>query len=277
VDQSELKPEIDVYGLSDVGKVREVNEDGFLVARLSKKVESLYSSLGDAEGLSGHQDSQALLFVVADGVGGSDHGQLASRTAIESLGANIQEAAGCYFGHSVSEEDELLVKLEEAIERAHEKVIERRSGSGSAATTVTLVTLIWPRGYVLHVGDSRGYYLNSGRLRQFTRDQTMAEKLIDEGVIQEGDEVTKRFRNVLTRAVGSSDAKPVVGLVDFEPGDSLLLCSDGLTKHVDDETIQSVMLSDLSARGVCEDLLQRALEGGGRDNITILAARMGSP
>ncbi len=265
----------DLYGLTHVGKVRERNEDQFLIARLQKTSETLFSSLEDegAQGVNAHEESEALLLMVADGVGGSDEGQLASRTAIESLNEQIKRVAGCYFGLGIDDEHELLTQLEDAVEGAHQAVMKKRGAHSSGATTLTLVTLIWPTAYVLHVGDSRGYYLQAERLRQFTRDQTMAEHLIDHGVLDEGDEQVKKYEHVLTSAVGSHTATPVVSLLDLDPGDSLLLCSDGLTKHVDDAQIESVLRGAGSAQQACEGLLDLALEGGGRDNITIVVVR----
>lgn len=265
----------DLFGLTHVGKVRERNEDQFLVARLHKTAETLFSSLaeGEAEGVSSHEESQALLMMVADGVGGSDQGQLASRTAIESLREQIKRVAGCYFGLGIEDEHELLTLLEEAVEGAHQDVIRKRGVDSSGATTLTLVTLIWPTAYVLHIGDSRGYYLQEERMRQFTRDQTVAEQLLDQGLFEEGDAAIKKFEHVLTGAVGSHTATPTVSLLDLDPGDSLLLCSDGLTKHVDDATIEQELRSGDSAKAICERLVELALEGGGRDNITVVVGR----
>ena len=266
----------DLYGLTHVGKVRQRNEDQFLVARLKKTSKTLFSSLDEeeSEGVSAHEESDALLLMVADGVGGSDQGQLASRTAVESLNEQLKRVAGCYFGLGIDDEHELITQLEEAVESAHQDVVRKRGEQSSGATTLTLVTLIWPTAYVLHVGDSRGYYLQADRLRQFTRDQTLAEQLIDQGVLEEGDAAVKKFEHVLTQAVGSHTATPTVSLLDLDPGDSLLLCSDGLTKHVDDETLEDVLRNGGSAKAICERLLELALDGGGRDNITVIVGHM---
>ncbi len=157
--------------------------------------------------------------------------------------------------------------------RADDTVRRSFGGRRGPATTLTLVTLIWPRGYIVHVGDSRAYYLHNGKLRQITRDQTMGDLFVDEGVMSEGEVEKAGLRNVLSSALGA-DMSPSVGLIDFEPDDVLLLCTDGLTKHVPDQAIHEALSRRETAEATCRGLVQGALAGGGSDNVSVIVARM---
>ena len=137
------------------------------------------------------------------------------------------------------------------------------------------MTLIWPRGYIFHVGDSRGYYLRGERLQQFTRDQTVGEFMVDAGLLSEEQAREGGLDNMLTHAIGGDESTPAVGLLDFREGDILLLCYDGLTKHVSDGAIKDVLSRAPTAESACQELLEMALAGGGSDNITVVVARMG--
>ena len=156
------------------------------------------------------------------------------------------------------------------MERGHERLKEMFQTQGGPATTVTLVTLVWPRAYVIHVGDSRGYFFRNGRLKQFTRDQTMGNYLVDIGAVTEQHAQKAGLYNVLSSAVGG-DFVPTVGVVDLEVGDVLLLCTDGLTKHVTDDRIAEV-LSKEPPEAAAQWLIDDALAGGGTDNVTVVVA-----
>jgi protein phosphatase len=267
---------IDTFGLTDTGKVRSQNEDQFLLASLDKSLSLQHTSLPDPEALGQFGRASAQLFIVADGVGGVAGGQLASGTAVQALAEYIGRTAGCYYNYDVDVENEFLEQLERAVERAHERVRAFAGKGQGPATTVTMVTLVWPRAYVIHVGDSRGYYLRQGRLRQFTRDQTMGELLVDEGVVTEEQARSSRLDNVLASAVGG-DLHPSIGLVDLQYDDSLLLCTDGLTKHVSDDQITEALQQGESAEQICRQLVTAALEDGGTDNVTVVVGRMNPP
>ena len=143
------------------------------------------------------------------------------------------------------------------------------------ATTLTLFIGIWPKIYLVQIGDSRYYLLREGVLTQVSRDQTIAQDLIDQGVLARAH--ASRWADVLSSAIGGSYARPVVTRIDQDRSYVHLLCSDGLTKHVSDEQIAERLRSMTSAQQVCEDLLQDALDGGGTDNITIIVGRAVSP
>ena len=141
------------------------------------------------------------------------------------------------------------------------------------ATTLTLFLSVWPRAYLLQVGDSRCYLLRNGELTQITRDQTMAQEMVDLGIMKPEQVAGTRLEHTLTSSIGGSHNQPTVTRFDMNWGHVLLLCSDGLTRHVSDDRIREVLRSMTSARQACETLLQEALDGGGTDNITVVVAR----
>jgi protein phosphatase len=132
---------------------------------------------------------------------------------------------------------------------------------------------VWPRGYLLQVGDSRGYLLRNGELTQITRDQTMAQEMVELGVMNAKEAAGTRFAHTLTSSIGGSQTDPKVTRFEMAWGHVVLLCSDGLTRHVSDARIGDVLRSMTSARQACETLLQDALDGGGSDNITLVVGR----
>lgn len=266
---------VDVFGRTDVGRARERNEDHFLTARLGKSMEVLQTNLRNARELARLERTDAWLLMVADGVAGTSNGDEASGTAVRMLTEHLSHVVSCYYSADIDTEHEFLLGLEEAVERAHAKVQDDAIRSGeSSATTLTLVTLVWPRAYIVHIGDSRCYHLRGQRLRQVTRDQTLAELMIDTGAVGEDTPEAAGMRHVLTSAIGSRAVSPSIGLLDLEPGDALLLCTDGLTKHVGDEYLQRALEEEASARSACDRLVDAALAGGGRDNISVIVVRV---
>jgi protein phosphatase len=141
------------------------------------------------------------------------------------------------------------------------------------ATTLTLFLGVWPRAYLHQAGDSRCYLLRHGELTQITRDQTMAQEMVDLGVMKAEDAAGTRLAHTLTSSIGGRQTDPKVTRFDMAWGHVLLLCSDGLTRHVSDDRLRDVLRSMSNARQACEDLLQEALDGGGSDNITIVVGR----
>ncbi|MBW8773184.1 MAG: serine/threonine-protein phosphatase, partial [Gemmatimonadetes bacterium] len=163
--------------------------------------------------------------------------------------------------------------LQVAAMKAHEAVqarAERDEEKGRMATTLTLFMGVWPWYYLLQVGDSRYYLYRGGKLTQLTRDQTMAQDLVDQGVWTRAVGAKSRLANVLSSAIGGQTAMPVVTRLKAEWDNVHLLCSDGLTKHVSDERIAARLEGMSSSQQVCEQLLQDALDDGGSDNITII-------
>ena len=268
---------IESFGLTDPGKVRESNEDQFVIASLRKSVKLRHSSLSDPELIDRLGGLEAQLFVVADGVGGRPGGELASTLAVKTLLEYVDEAVSCYHSLDIDQEQAFLAQLEGAVQRAHERILAEHGSAGKGpATTLTMITLTWPRAYVVHVGDSRAYYFRSGKLRLLTRDQTTGEYMVDVGAWTEEQAARAKVAANLTSAVGGSEMTPSVGLVDLEPGDMLLLCTDGLTKHLGDAEIGTVLAGSDSAEAMCRTLVDAALAAGGEDNVTVIVARMGA-
>jgi len=268
-----LDSEIDVFGLTHQGKVRKQNQDNFLIATLHKRVEVKLSSLPPSDGPSG-DERLAFIAMVADGVGGTEHGEAASRLAVESVSQYVAEAMRCYYGAG-SGEASLTEVLEQAARQCHENVCRHAEEQSvrSMATTLTLFLGVWPSIYLLQVGDSRCYMLRQGVLTQVTRDQTMAQELMDLGVMKAAEASNSRLSHVLSSAIGGQSSMPIVTRIASEWHNVHLLCSDGLTRHVSDERIREVLSTMTSARQACETLLQDALDGGGSDNVTIVIGR----
>ena len=261
---------VDAFGLSHTGKVRSANEDHFAIMTLQKSVQLRATNLQDTTLLDRLRKPEVHMLVVADGVGGAVGGKIASGVAVRAVIEYLAEAVGCVQDFDVDREQMFLEHLSSAVERGHDRLKDMFKAHGGPATTLTMVTLIWPRAYVVHVGDSRAYYLRNGRLKQFTRDQTMGDYLVDIGAVTEQHAQKAGLYNVLSSAVGG-DLVPNVGVVDLVEGDVLLLCTDGLTKHVSDERIAE-MLSSQSAESAAQSLIDAALEGGGTDNVTVIVA-----
>lgn len=271
---SPVEVSIDACGLTDVGKVRSLNEDQFLIASLRKSVRIRHTSLDDPGLVKRLAGVEAHLFVIADGVGGRPGGELASTSAVTSLLEYVDEAVATYQSFGADQEHDFLARLEGSVERAHQRILDEHGAEGKGpATTLTMVTLTWPRAYLVHVGDSRAYYLRGGKLKQLTRDQTTGEYMVDVGAWTEEQAARAKVGANLISAVGGSEMTPTVGLIDLEPGDVLLLCTDGLTKHVADEQIRTVLQGDGSAEAMCRTLVTAALEAGGSDNVTVVVAR----
>ena len=266
--------EIDVYGLSHTGKVRSENQDHFLLASLHKRLTIHQTNLTAAERLPFADKRLAFVAMVADGVGGGVGGGAASATTLETATEYILGSMDCYDrANSGEDEGTFIVALQDAAMRAHQAVLARAQTDpdrGRMATTLTLWMGVWPWYYLLQVGDSRYYLYREGRLSQLTRDQTMAQDLVDQGVWTRAVGAQSRLANVLSSSIGGQTTMPVVTRLKADWENVHLLCSDGLTKHVSDERIAERLKAMTSAQDVCEQLLQDALDGGGSDNITIV-------
>jgi serine/threonine protein phosphatase PrpC len=268
--------ELDIHGLTHPGKVRTTNQDHFLICSLRKQMLVHLTSLSGLDQMPVLAERLALLGVVADGVGGSAGGETASRVAVEAVTRYIAESVQCYYASHDESDDAFLASLQDAAAQCHEDLLELgrdQPDLEGMATTLTLWLGVWPRAYLLQVGDSRCYLLRDGELTQLSRDQTMAQELVDAGVMARAEASRTRWAHTLSSAIGGRQTAPIVTRLDQEWGTVGLLCSDGLTRHVSDDRIRDRLRSMTSARQVCEDLLQDALDDGGTDNITILVGR----
>ena len=268
--------ELDVYGLSHVGKIRKENQDHFLMVNINKRMEVIKTNLTKEDHLIPEGEQRmAYLAMVADGVGGGTGGGEASATALQAIMEYVDGLITTYLAKR-DDEAELARLLQEAAMRAHEAVRERRRAAditGTMATTLTVYMGMWPTYYLLQVGDSRYYVFKQGELRQVTRDQTMAQDLVDQGVLSPTAAARTPLAHVLSSAIGADSTVPVVHRLRSDWANVHLLCSDGLTKHVSDERIAEVLGTMTSARQACELLIQDALDGGGTDNVTVVIGR----
>jgi serine/threonine protein phosphatase PrpC len=267
--------EIDVYGITDSGKVRPDNQDHFVIGSLTKRLNIRQSSLRELDQIPIAEERVAFFAMVADGVGGGLKGERASRTALEVSTRYITESAHSYY-HTEETEADLVQALEEGAKKAHQAIQAQAASDHTAAgmaTTLTLFIGVWPWIFLLQVGDSRYYQYRDGVLSQLSRDQTLAQQLTDMGAMPKELAVKSPLKNVLYSSMGRRKTEPVVSRLPNSWERIHLLCTDGLTRHVSDERIAERLGTMQSARGVCEDLLQDALDGGGTDNITIIVGR----
>jgi len=271
-DRKPRDDEIDVHGLTHVGKVRKDNQDHFLLATVNKQVNVLATNLGPQKHLPIGEQRVAFIVMVADGVGGLEGGAEASATALESVMQYVNDSMSCLYDRNVTEKA-FTEQLQQCVLRSHDAILARRAESGqegTMATTLTLFMGVWPVYYVVQVGDSRYYLWRDGQLTQLTRDQTVAQELVDQGILTRAQAPHTQFAHVLSSALGADTAEPVVTRLQADWNNVHLFCSDGLTKHVSDEKIAERLRTMTSAKQVCEQLLQDALDGGGSDNITIV-------
>ncbi|MGH7518790.1 MAG: PP2C family protein-serine/threonine phosphatase [Gemmatimonadales bacterium] len=268
--------ELDVYGITHPGLVRRENQDHFLICSLRKQILVHHTSLPGLANLPAAAERLAFVAMVADGVGGGARGEEAARLAVETVTQYVTGSMRCYYAASGVDDAEFFQALEDAALQCHADFLQRAAQDANArgmATTLTLWLGVWPRAYLLQVGDSRYYALRRGELLQISRDQTMAQELVDLGVLSRADASRSRLATTLSSAIGGRQTAPVVTRMDSEWGNVGLLCSDGLTRHVPDQRIRERLRAMTGAKQVCEDLLQDALDGGGTDNITIVVAR----
>ena len=277
--------EIDIFGLTHAGSVRPDNQDHFLICQLREQIDVYSTSLPDVTSLSlpdvrslpSGMVRRAFLMMVADGVGGGRGGEEASRFAVQAITRYVAESIDSYYGSDTGDHKAFARALSDAALRCHADLLRHGGGareSSGMATTLTMFVGVWPWAYLVQLGDSRYYVLRNGELLQVSRDQTLAQELIDQGAISREVGMRTRWSGVLSSALGGSTAKPVVTRIALDRGDVQLLCSDGLTKHVSDEQIGERLRTLTSAEQACRDLLRDAFEDGGSDNVTIIVGRV---
>lgn len=268
---------IDVFGLTHPGRVRPDNQDQFLIASLHKVMKVHHSSLPPEHLGQLTSDSRGFVFLVADGVGGGPGGRLASGTAMQAIVDYVIHAMDLNVRLDPKTEAMFLDQLRVSVERGHEKIrASGEEGRRGMATTLTMVAVRWPRAYLVHVGDSRCYRLRKHRLDRMTRDQTMAQVLMDAGALTPNTAERSDLKHILWSALGGREARPELVTEDVEVGDVMLLCSDGLTKHVSDTEIRDALDRAVDAETMCTDLVSLALERGGTDNVTVVIGRTSS-
>lgn len=263
------------FGLTDVGKVRATNEDQFLIAVLLKALHVEQTSLPQRR--VQHSSDRSYLFVVPDGMGGHAGGEQASAMAIDSVETFILETFKWFAQFKGREQDQVLADFQSALGQANACVraeaaehLELR-GMG---TTLTLAYSLNDVLFVAHVGDSRCYLCRHGILHRLTRDHTLVEDMVRHGVLTAEEAAQHHLRHVISNVVGGDSAavKVEVHKLHLEGGDRVLLCSDGLTEMLPEEEINQVLQTEAEPEQACRQLVTRANEAGGRDNITVVVA-----
>ena len=268
--------EIDVDARSHPGYHRANNEDHFFVTRLGRTLQTMITSL-PAEDVPARTEEVNYVMVVADGMGGHAAGEIASRMAISALVSLALDVPDWIFKVDEEHAPEIERRSRKYVQEVGAMLVERGRRDEALhgmGTTLTAVRSFGRDLLITHVGDSRAYLLRAGGLHRLTRDHTFAQLLVDSGHLAPGDVAVSRHRHVLTNALGGTieDVQVDTDQLQLEDGDRLLLCSDGLTDLVDDQTITNILRETTRSSDACERLVQRALDNGGRDNVTVIVA-----
>ena len=263
--------DIDVFGLTHQGKLRRVNQDQFLIASLHKTMQVHASSVPATQLGDLTSESRLYLCIVADGVGGRPGGEQASGTALKAIAQYATHTMKLSSRHDEAQEGRFLEELERAVAESHAAV---REDPESSATTLTMAVFRWPRAYLVHVGDSRCYRLREGKLELLTKDHTMAQALVDAGVLPPAEASATRWAHVLSSALGAEQPRPDIITLDSRWEDVMLLCTDGLTKHVAEDEITEQLATVKSSEMICRNLIDLALARGGTDNVTVVTGRL---
>ena len=268
---------VDVFGLSDRGRMRSDNQAQFLIASLHKLLRVHQSSLPPEDITTLISESRGYILLVADGVGGRPDGQAASGTVVKTIAHHVTHLMDLYRRLDSNNEASFVSELEKSVLKSHDVLLEegkKEYAGRGGATTLTMVTALWPHAYVVQVGDSRCYRLRDGRLERMTHDQTLAQALLEKGVLRASEAQQSPLRGVLASALGGRDATPTIHATDCRWDDVVMLCTDGLTRHVSDADIEAELQSPRTSQESCQRLVQLALERGGEDNVTVVIGRL---
>ncbi len=261
---------VSVFGKTDVGLIREHNEDNFVIAdvsadmRTSDPKESMDVKLGN----------KGALFLVADGMGGAAAGEVASQMAVDSIVATLAASEPL-------ERDLFARRLRRAIEDANDRIYAQSRDNQSErgmGTTCTAAALVDSTLVIGQIGDSRCYVLRKGKLGQVTKDQSLAWQLIEAGAMTAEEAKAFEHANIILQALGVQERVEVIlSQVDLRRGDTIILSSDGLHGPVSDEEILQIVNDEPDLKRACERLITRALEREGPDNVTVVLARFDGP
>ena len=264
--QPEAGVPIRLYGRTDVGQIREHNEDNFVIADLTAKTRAL-QEIGHVAAIGKY----GVLLGVCDGMGGAAAGEVASQLAVDIIFQTMSA------GDPPATRDDLAHRLNDALEAAADRIFKEanadraRRGMG---TTATISALVDDHLFLAEVGDSRGYILRGDRLVQVTRDQSLVNQLIEAGQLTEAEAETFEHNNIILQALGTAENVQVdITYVELRQGDTLLLCSDGLSGMVRFEEIREVLCKVDDLQEVCRILIEKANLAGGHDNITVVVAK----
>jgi protein phosphatase len=260
---------VHVFGRTDVGRTREHNEDAFLVADLTADNASL-----QPEVRTHVVGARGTLFMVADGLGGAAAGEIASELAVNTVYEELRQK---WTRSDRTDPEAFAAAIKAAAEAANTRIfayaLEHPEYRG-LGTTATIAGLLGDTLYLAQVGDSRAYLVRDGVAQQITKDQSLMQRLIEAGELTPDEAERSERRNIILQALGPEPSVKIdLTYQRLRRGDTLVLCTDGLSGLVKkDEIAEAVMMtSDLAV--VCGELIDRANENGGPDNITVVAAR----
>lgn len=245
---------MDIGSYTDIGKVRQVNEDDYYVSDYVTDLEAIYA-------------------MVADGMGGHLGGEVASSTAIhvacDYIEANFDRSKG---------QKGIKELLKNAVMYANNAVFSKAGTDDKLkgmGTTLTMCFILGKKLTAAHIGDSRMYLLRDGKIKKLTRDHSLVSELVESGSITELEAKKHPHKNVITRAVGTSaEIKADIFETELKEGDSVLLCSDGLSNEITDKTILKTVNDAPCAMAAAQSLVFSALDNGGKDNITVIVLKI---
>lgn len=268
-------PSACMAGRTHVGQQRATNQDNYLIADMRRLLDVCDSSLGELDGEKVVGRPPGELLIVADGMGGYANGERASQVAVQMLAEYVSNLMEQFLVIDPDDDQDFRNELLKAPEMIHKKLVaEGRTSADKAqmGTTLTAAYVAWPWCYILHVGDSQAYLMRDLEIQKITRDQTVAQLFLDGGA-KESD-ISARFFHTLDSCIAASSHAPRPDLhrLMLQTGDKLILNSDGLTRHVSINSMLEVLQQSGSVEEKCEQLVQRANDEGGRDNITVVIA-----
>jgi PPM family protein phosphatase len=254
---------LSVAGQTDVGRVREKNEDTFVVADLTGG-----ALLEETPHARFDVGVRGVLLAVSDGMGGAQAGEVASALVVETLTRAMKDA---------SPDAPRPALMNDAIQQAHQAVWDTaKREAKKMGATLTAVFVHQGQAYIAEVGDSRAYLVRGGELFQLTHDQSMVQVLVDSGVINAEQAEHSPIRNIILQAMGNQpDVKVALAKLELRDRDCLVLCSDGLTGLVRDDEIRDIVVASGRPEVACGQLVDLANERGGTDNITVVIAGVG--
>ena len=274
--------QMDCFGLTDIGRKRPTNQDQFLIADLNKslRVHSTSLNLDDETRIYG--GSQGKLLIVADGMGGAADGERASTIAVDQIATYVLNSLSWCFRLEEHSEHDFQDHLEEALQscqRSIQSAVSEHPEMKGMGTTMTMAYIVWPRAFVVHVGDSRCYLLRNRKLEQITTDHTMGEIMARATQI-DGQQARKSATGcALWNVLGgnSRDLSVDAYKLTLEQNDVLLLCTDGLYDMAPEVDLEDALNGMKGAELACRQLVEFANSKGGHDNITAIVARFLSP
>ena len=266
------------FGLTDRGLRRPANEDHFVVVELARTLTVRQSSVPQAE--AQYSRHRGHVFIVADGIGGHKAGEVASALSVVTIEGFLLNTLNRFFNLKGTEEAAVLQEFQAALTQADAKIFEEAgdhpelSGMG---TTLTMAFAVDWKLYVAHAGDCRAYLYSHGHLQQLTQDHTVAAEMIRRGALTPTEAAHNPFRHIVPNVVGGTKPGLKVELhkLVLEPGDVLLMCSDGLNEMVPDDRLAAALGEEPDPQRLCEKLIAQANANGGKDNTTVVAAVFG--